>query len=232
MRTQLSGPAVHGIGSALARSDVIPPRPDHGPLLAVAAAAGRWPVWITAGGLQRVAPPADPAAVVSRIDDVDPAVELARRWPGADPGLAEWRAPFGSEFPGLVAGREPADEPLPTEPVVELGQAHLALVPVSRPADTVAALGWSGAINYGENPAVLSAVLRSWEDRFDAHLVLFDAATLWVSVAAPPWSERDCLGVAAEHFSFCCDVDGEDPRPLARYSADLRGRRCWRFWWD
>ena len=96
----------------------------------------------------------------------------------------------------------------------------------------MAATGWTGAINLGENPAALSAVLRSWEDRFGALLVLMEAATLWLSVAAPPMTEAECLGIAAEHFTFCPDVDGEDPRPLRTYASTLRGRNSWRFWWD
>jgi len=57
-------------------------------------------------------------------------------------------------------------------------------------------------------------------------------ATLLLSVAAPPWTKEECLGVAAEHFAFCCDVDGEDPRPLRVYAQALSAARQWRFWWD
>ena len=106
------------------------------------------------------------------------------------------------------------------------------MVPVARPADVVAATGWLGAVNLGEDVAALSAVLRSWEDRFGAMLVAMDEATLWLSVAAPPRTDAQCLGIAAEHFAFCPDVDGEDPRPLRVYASTLRGRDHWRFWWD
>jgi hypothetical protein len=110
--------------------------------------------------------------------------------------------------------------------------SHLAVVPVSRPADVVAAVGWLGTVNYHRDVTGLAAVLRSWEDRFGAMLVRLDSATLWLSVAAPPRSERQCLSVAEEHFAFCPDVDGEDPRPLREYAATLAGRTVWRFWWD
>jgi hypothetical protein len=93
-------------------------------------------------------------------------------------------------------------------------------------------VGWRGAVNHHGDVTGLSAVVRSWEDRFGALLVRLDLATLWLSVAAPPWRERQCLGVAAEHFAFCWDVDGEDPRPLREYAAALAGRTAWRFWWD
>lgn len=112
------------------------------------------------------------------------------------------------------------------------GCAHLALAPVSRPADIPAVTGWSGMINLSDDLAGLCAVLRSWEERFGAFLVQMDRATLWLSVSKPSWSAAECLGVAAEHVAFCPDVDGEDPRPIRQYAQSLRGARRWRLWWD
>jgi len=234
MTNQIALPPMHHRDPLTISRDRWDRHPAYGPLLAVAATTGRCPVWITECALEQLKPPADLGLVRARIGTVDVPGELARRWPGANPLLADWRAPFGAEFPGLAAAREPLDEPIESavDLADEIAPAHLALVPVTRPADAVAALGWTGAINYGEDVAMLSAVLRSWEDRFGARLVMLFRSTLWLSVAAPPRTERACLAVAAEHFSFCPDVDGEDPRPLAEYAATLRGCRWWRFWWD
>jgi len=213
---------------------VLDGHPAYGPLLADAATTGRCPVWITEYGLASMRPPDDSEQVLAGVARLDAAEVLARKWPGSCYLWCDCRVPFGDRFPGLVAAPGQGNDPV--EAAVRQangpGCAHLALVRASRPTDAPAAPGWSGPCNYGYDLGELSAVLRSWEDRFGAPLVEMDAATLWLSVAAPPLSEQECLGVAAEHFAFCCDVDGEDPRPLRVYAATLRGTRRWRFWWD
>jgi Domain of unknown function (DUF4253) len=44
-------------------------------------------------------------------------------------------------------------------------------VPAARPADVLALVGYNGTANGYSTPEVLSAVLRSWEDRSGAVLV-------------------------------------------------------------
>jgi len=208
--------------------------PAYEPLLAAAAGSGRCPVLLSELGLQRLDPPADPAAAVAAVARLDPAEVLAQRWPGECYPWCACREPFGAEFPGLVPPIEPVEDPsaCAVRMAGEQWRMHLAVVPVARPADVVAAIGWQGAANLGEDVAALSAVLRSWADRFGATLVGIDAGTLWLSVAAPPRTDEQCLRIAAEHFAFCPDVDGEDPRPLRVYASTLCGRDSWRFWWD
>ena len=60
----------------------------------------------------------------------------------------------------------------------------LGLVPAGRPADVPAAAGWFGMCNSWDDVVAMSAVLRSWEDRFGAVLVLMGRATLELAVAA------------------------------------------------
>ncbi|HYC07474.1 MAG TPA: DUF4253 domain-containing protein, partial [Candidatus Binatia bacterium] len=80
-------------------------------------------------------------------------------------------APLTKRFPGL-APRTPG-EPVASIDDLVLGlTGHLALVAVERPADVMAAIGWSGPANYDFHPQDQSAVLRSWESRFDAYLVM------------------------------------------------------------
>lgn len=214
--------------------DVHKGHPAYGGLLADAPRAGRCPVWISAHGRESIRTDLPPAAALTALADHDPSDVLAQRWPGRCCLWCECPPPFGGEFTGLTPASEPAGDPVGAAARLadEQGRAHLALVPVSRPADVPAALSWTGACNALDDAIGLSAVLRSWEDRFGALLVRIDRATLWVAVDAPPWTEDDCLRVAMEHFAFCCDVDGEDPRPLRRYAATLRGAHRWRFWWD
>lgn len=208
--------------------------PAYGELLAQAPRAGCCPVWISDYGVESIRTDLPPAAALAGLAERDAATVLAQRWPGRCFPWCDCRAPFAEEFPGLAAAAGPTADPIATAVRLadEPGRAHLALVPVLRPADVPAALGWSGMCNAWDDVVGLSAVLRSWEDRFGAFLVRIDRATLWLSVAAPPWTEDECLRVAAEHFAFCCDVDGEDPRPLRHYAETLSGARRWRFWWD
>lgn len=143
-------------------------------------------------------------------------------------------APFGAAFPGLTTAPEPVDDPVTSAVVASHDHrpALLALAPVARPADVPAAAGWFGMINAWDDVAGLCAVLRSWEDRFGALLIRMDLATLELSVAAPPWTAEACLGVAAEHYAFCCGTYMENPGTLRDYARSLRGAREWRFWWD
>jgi hypothetical protein len=100
-----------------------------------------------------------------------------------DPELAELRWPSTLEWPGLAlpqhipvtsAERQQAlDVVLP-----RLRQAHRAtpearigLIAASRAADVVAVIGWGGLANNRESVLPLTAVLRSWEDRFGAQLI-------------------------------------------------------------
>jgi len=108
----------------------------------------------------------------------------------------------------------------------------LALVQVARGADTPAALSWSGMTNH-MTARELSAVLRSWEDRFGARVVGFGHGSLYLSVAAQPTDPRQARVLAAEHYLSCPDVFYEDPDlDWSTYHEELMHRREWRFWWD
>ncbi len=230
MTTDITLPPLRNLGPLRLSRDPLAGHPAYASLLAEAARTGSCPVWI--GDPDRMLVPDDLHAAVAAIGGADPEAFMADRWTQNCP-FCGCRDPF-DEFPGLLPALPPAEDPVAAAARMAEGtaRAYLAIVPVSRPADTVAALGWTGACNYSEDLAGLSAVLRSWEDRFGALLVRMDASTLWVSVASPPRDDDECRRIAAEHFTFCRDVDWEDPRPLRNYAATLRGNPTWRFWWD
>jgi hypothetical protein len=94
---------------------------------------------------------------------------------------------------------------------------HLGLVEASRPADVPARLGRPG----------LSAILRSWEDRFGATLVVLGSRELMLSVTAPPTELHKALVVANEHRSFCPRIPGT----LPQLSRGLIRLRRWHFRW-
>ncbi|MFD6277348.1 DUF4253 domain-containing protein [Streptomyces sp. NPDC060209] len=117
--------------------------------------------------------------------------------------------------------------------VVRDGRAPcLALVQVMRGADTPAALNWHGMMNR-MTAQELSAVLRTWEDRFGLRVVGLGHGSLYVSVAAQPTDLAQARVLAAEHYLACPDIFYDDPDlDWSTYQEDLMKRREWRFWWD
>lgn len=221
---------MRNLGPVRISCDPLDGHPTYQRMLAEAPRTGACPVWITDPGRLQV--PDDPQAAVAAIARADPVGFMERRWTANCP-FCGCRDPF-DEFPGLQPALPPSEDPVRAAALMAdgPGRAYLAIVPVSRPADVVTAVGWTGACNYQEDLAGMSGVLRSWEERFGALLVRMDISTLWVSVASPPRTADECRRVAAEHFTFCRDVDWEDPRPLRTYAGTLLGNPRWRFWWD
>lgn len=178
------------------------------------------------------------------IDDLDPHEVLEDGWFGSlvpirnpwAPGTGPL-APFGPEFPGLAPAQPLADEELVADPA---GSALLGLVSCRRPADAIGVAGWLGAINR-RTPAEVSAVLRSWEDRFGAIPVGLGFATLTLVVSRPPITRDDALRVAAEVAALCPDALWQ-PESLPPYverecslesiSRELVCDSLWRLWWD
>ncbi|MCX5297950.1 DUF4253 domain-containing protein [Streptomyces sp. NBC_00193] len=149
-------------------------------------------------------------------------------------------APFGQAWPGLAPSRGAvagADE-LASESVraflVDRPRTRLGLVAAGSGAEALTVAGWFGPCNYDNDTAKISAVLGDWGDRFGARVVAVGFATLHLSVAAPPVSERDALLVAGEHFALCPDNVWQGCRPytLAAYAERITGAHRWDFWWD
>ncbi|QFG25274.1 DUF4253 domain-containing protein [Actinomadura sp. WMMB 499] len=108
----------------------------------------------------------------------------------------------------------------------------LGLVPAVRGADALTLAGWEGPCNHTNETEWISAVVRSWEDRFGARVVGVGFADLWLSVAAPPVTIEHARAVAAEHMAFCPDNVWQGPGDFDVYAEGLAGRPAWRFWWD
>ncbi|MFF0286052.1 DUF4253 domain-containing protein [Streptomyces sp. NPDC005262] len=156
-------------------------------------------------------------------------------------------APFGRSWPGLCSALAPEADPemRAAELAAELldfedddpeGEdgGRLALIPARRSADVPAAIGWTGPLNYDNDAAPFSAVLRSWEDRFGIRVAGLEPDMLYVSVAAPPTTMTEALAVAAQHFAFCPDTVWQGyEESLTEYAAvRVLGKRAWSFWWD
>lgn len=139
------------------------------------------------------------------------------------------------------------DAPLRPPPVTELAPAQpgpdsqpgelearkdgaLLLVPVARPADVPAALGWDGAVNYDLGAGDITAVVRSWEDRFGAVLVSLGLDTMTLQVTRRPESGAQLDALAYEHSVFC--PDNYSHADFNSYRTGLSAWTHWSFWWD
>ncbi|MDP5184426.1 DUF4253 domain-containing protein [Blastococcus sp. BMG 814] len=213
---------------------------------------GLWPLLLTPLGGGDPDRPWDSGELepvpLAQVDALHPLAVLARGWAeglvpmGPDPYVQHLR-PFGAGFPGLSAplrlGARPAD--VPGDAIDLRGWARIGLVPCGRPADAIAAIGWLGAIN-SRRAEEVSAVLRSWEDRFGVVLAGLGFATLTLLVPHPPAEVSVALPVAAEMAALCPDVLAEDgPLDGFGYTAGgtieglarlLVDRPVWKLWWD
>lgn len=125
----------------------------------------------------------------------------------------------------VLAPAQPGPDQTPDRlTVTERGS--LLLVPVARPADVPAALGWWGATNAQLTGGDVTAVLRSWEDRFGATLVSLGVDTMVLQVARRPTGAEQRTVLAAEHFAFCVDnFEGSRSRTTAGpWPARIVGR--------
>jgi Domain of unknown function (DUF4253) len=106
--------------------------------------------------------------------------------------------------------------------------ARLLAVPCNRPADALTAVGFGGIQLRSED---VSAILRSWEDRFGAVVTLLDPGRTVLSVEAPPRTFASALAVAAEHFAAAPDENAGRPGALAERARLLQGCAIWDLHW-
>jgi hypothetical protein len=174
----------------------------------------------------------DPTGYPEDLDDVEELIESAReRWEHGWPPYEEWPglapAAPGSGLDAAEVHREVLTYIL--RPIgVHPGGGHLALVRAERPADIPAVMAWDAEAPH----EFLSALLRSWEDRFGARVVGFEGATIHVSVARPPATAADAGLVAMEHMLLGDDNHPSGDLNFANYAESLTGERHWFFWWD
>jgi hypothetical protein len=182
-------------------------------------------------------------------DGLDVGALLEELWRGTvwcdvdDPEAMEQWAPFSLEWPGLAA---PERTPLTTDErhhaldvvLPRIRRAHaptwaarIALIPARRPADVLPVIGWDGMANHGESTLRLTAVLRSWEDRFGARLIDVGYADLRLLVERPPRTLEAAQRIAAEQVFLADDcIDGA--RDIPDIAARLLSGPVWTFWWD
>jgi hypothetical protein len=174
----------------------------------------------------------DPTGYPEDLDDVEELIESGREnWEHGWPPYEEWPG-LAPAAPG--SGPDAAEvhrqvltyilRPIGPHP----GGGHLALVRAERPADIPAVMAWDAEAPH----EFLSALLRSWEDRFGARVVGFEGATIHVSVARPPATAAGAGFVAMEHMLLGDDNHPPGDLNFADYAESLVGERHWSFWWD
>jgi hypothetical protein len=212
---------------------------------------GLWPLFLQGlKGAEPLRPWAsgelNPRLVRTGPGDHDPATLLRDWFEGQIPPaeeldeMGEIIAPFLDGWPGLAppgaGGEDPEGHAAElAELLVDVGRvtgARLGLVRCERSADAPALIGWTGPVNHENDTARFSAVLRSWEDRFGARLIMLGFDTMTLSVAAPPTSPEHARLVAAEHLGFCPDNITQGTGSLEEYATGLLNATQWEFWWD
>jgi Domain of unknown function (DUF4253) len=182
------------------------------------------------------------------VDRLDAASVLTHAWAGNQPTreeyerqpefFAHWFPPIGSEFPGLAPGQDQALTEAQLDRALSwFGPARIGLVPAARPADVLALVGYNGTANGYGTPELLSAVLRSWEDRFGAALIEVGFDHIRMLVRRPPRTLPDARSVGAELHVMCdeCWPPGKSAmtvlgvQGIAEHTLDVP---IWSMWWD
>jgi hypothetical protein len=181
------------------------------------------------------------------VDRLDAATVLAREWANSVPTagelesdheLAKMVAPFGEQFPGLARGQDQAlTEAELARALSWFGSARIGLVPASRPADVLALVGYDGTVNRYNTPELLSAALRSWENRFGAVLVEVGFAHIRLLARRPPRTLADAQAVAAELWTLCdefwpIDRPGTAGRDIDEITERILDIPIWSLWLD
>lgn len=94
----------------------------------------------------------------------------------------------------------------------------------------VVADGLDGDINRPWRGCDVSAVLRSWEDRFGAVLIPLGLASLTLHVDAPPTGEN-ATRAAHEWYAFCPDSIDQGVGSMEALTEAVHDHTWW-FWWD
>ncbi|HEX3921479.1 MAG TPA: DUF4253 domain-containing protein [Streptosporangiaceae bacterium] len=147
-------------------------------------------------------------------------------------------------MPFLLEGTDPGDSRSTQRPWDEgefaaPGTDRLAVA--DRPANVLARIGWLGAANGHPTPLPITAVLRSWEDRFGARLLQIGFDRIRLLVERPPRTADAALRLAAEQYVLCDECQhGESEMGTVMVGLGtvpglalcVLSTPAWTFWWD
>jgi hypothetical protein len=122
--------------------------------------------------------------------------------------------------------------PVQARLIPNVGSALIGLFPCDDSYEVPAILaygGWNGC----PFPAEHVAILRYWQDRYDARLQAISHDTIEVFVGRPPETDSDALALARDHFSYAEDIPSDTVYPnVGALASVLPVSRHWHFWWD
>jgi hypothetical protein len=157
---------------------------------------------------------------------------------GDDPDHRAMISLFSWEFPGLApACDEPLSEAELAAVLRRMRAARVGLVPASRPSDVLSLTGFSGLTNRYRTPAEVTAVLRTWEDRFGVVLCEVGFADVRMLVTRPPRTRRAAELVAAEIRAICDEFwpierPGTALSTVGQIADYVKDAPFWGLWWD
>lgn len=201
-------------------------------LAAAFAKTGLWPViWDQSESPDRYSMSFGDPRLAARLDA---GAVLRKAWrPYATPSR---------RFLGLAAGEGAT---APADPFAALAASHtlgsspdaglvLILVAVHRPADVISTLDVIQSEWLSED--AITAVARSWEERFGAVLTSATPGGMGLAVGDPPRSSHQALTLAAEQEALAPE-DGEGSRSevathLLSATTGYRTRTFWTFGWS
>lgn len=96
----------------------------------------------------------------------------------------------------------------------------------------VPALMRYGGWNACPMPHVQVALLRRWQEQYDAELVVLANDVLEMRVGRPPKTRAAAMTLAREQYSFCDDIVSQGTMSLERLADTLQHGTVWYFWWD
>ncbi|MBN8245854.1 MAG: DUF4253 domain-containing protein [Verrucomicrobia bacterium] len=112
-----------------------------------------------------------------------------------------------------------------------LDEVCIARIPSSESWEAPCHVGMGGW-NECPGPEVLAAFARRWHLRFGAEVVSTTHDVMEFSVATPPTTREEALGLAREQYLLCPDIVEQGCGSVAALASSLLGAGCWYFWWD
>ncbi|MCW2923732.1 MAG: hypothetical protein JWM98_1136, partial [Thermoleophilia bacterium] len=204
---------------------------------------GLWPVllddaapgdgWVDQLAPSPPAPPVEVGAVAAHLAAAVRAwsEELTPDLPSTDPDyhrelVALLATDAAAGRPASATGRRPDAI---AHASAALDAAHLGVVACTRPAQVLERIAWPGARD-ALDPALLTAVLASWEGRYGALVLGLSADVVTFAVTRPPATIEEAREAAAEQLAACPaltdDWDGFDAHAAALVDAP-----AWRLRW-
>lgn len=89
-----------------------------------------------------------------------------------------------------------------------------------------------GNFNSCPPPHEHAALLRHWEGKYGARVVVLTEDVLECLVARPPPTKEEALLLARDHFLYCSDIVSQGAGSLDALAAPLLRGEAWYFWWD